>query len=106
MSMKMRSDERMQDFINQINETVKQLMSLSATGDAVKDEDKALILIRGVPRCYNMLVVAMKEAGKIDNFKHVSRSFLNQEMTLMKKEEDYNDDASMSEIAFYGRGYR
>src|SRR4051794_16137290 len=101
MSMKMRSDEGMQDFINWINETAKQLMSLSATGDTVKDEDKALILIRGVPRRYDTLVVAMEEAGKIDDFKHVSRSFLNREMTLKEKEEDYNDDTgASSEMAF------
>ncbi|HEY0433295.1 MAG TPA: reverse transcriptase domain-containing protein [Chitinophagaceae bacterium] len=105
MGMKMKPDEGMQDFINRINETAKQLTSLSATGDAVKDEDKALILIRGVPRRYDTLVVAMEEAGKIDDFKHVSRSFLNREMTLKEKEEDYDDDASAPETAFYGRGY-
>ena len=102
MGMKMKPDEGMQDFINRINETAKQLTSLSM--EAVKDEDKALILIRGVPRRYDTLVVAMEEAGKIDDFKHVSRSFLNREMTLKEKEEDY-DDVSASETAFYGRGH-
>src|SRR4051812_32620181 len=47
----------------------------------------------------------MKKAEKIDDFKHVLRSFLNQEMTLKEKKEDYNDDASELKTAFYERGH-
>src|SRR5215813_7857059 len=50
LSLKMKENETMQHFISWVDELAMQITSLST--DQVSDEDKALVLTRGVPEMY------------------------------------------------------
>ena len=76
LSLKMKSDETIQEFIGRIDEMAERL---SALGDEVKEVDKALILTRGVPDSYKMTVVALQESNNFKDYEHVTNSLLNEE---------------------------
>src|SRR5271163_1184472 len=88
LSLKMKSDETIQEFIGRIDEMAERL---SALGDEVKEVDKALILTRGVPDSYKMTVVALQESNNFKDYEHVTNSLLNEESRCNEKE-DTNDD--------------
>jgi hypothetical protein len=74
----MKDKEGMHDFIHPIKELADQISSLSE--EMVKDEEKALILTRGIPEQYQMIVIAMQEMNKISDYQHVVTSLVNEEM--------------------------
>ena len=94
--LKIKPDERMQEFINRINEMSDQLSALS--DEKVPDKDKVLVLTRGVPNTYRNLVTAMHEAGRLGDYKHVTNSLINEEASQNESNIDTN---TIEEKAFY-----
>src|SRR5262249_47390507 len=81
--MKMKEKETMQQFISRIDEMAEQLTSLS--DDQVSDEDKALVLTRGVPESYTPVILAIQESGQFGDYEHVTTSLLNEETRRNEK---------------------
>ena len=87
----------MQDFIQQINDLADQLSSLSL--ESVSDEEKAIVLTRGVHKSYSNIVVALQETDKIENYEHVVSSLINAETRRIEKGEI--NPTKHDEKAFY-----
>src|SRR5262249_61912804 len=95
--LEMKSNESIQDYANRVDELANQVNSLTTTpADSIKDEDKVLALTRGLPEVYNIVVAAMRESGKLSDYKHVVTSLLNEETRLSGNNDNYD------EKAFYG----
>ena len=106
LGLKMKENERMEEFIRRVDDLADQLASLST--DEVSEEDKAIVLTRGVSESYNTVVTALQEADKLDNYERVVSSLINEETKLIEKGQ-INPDKH-DEKAFYsnsrGRGQR
>src|SRR4051794_31373561 len=64
LSLQMKTDETLEQFISRVDEMADQLTALST--EPVTDEDRALVLTRGVPEKYSTVVIALQESDKID----------------------------------------
>lgn len=95
LSLKMKNNERMTDFIQRIDDMADQLTAL---GDDISNEDKSIVLTRGVSTSYRTTVIAIQEAEKLDNYEHVTNSLINEE-THQNETKDNNDVTG--ENAFY-----
>ena len=76
LSMKMKNNEMVQDVTDRIEEMANHLLSLNK---AVTDEDKALVLTRGVPEHFENVVTALQESDRLDDYDHVTNSLVNAE---------------------------
>ena len=95
LGLTMKETERMQEFVRCIDDLADQISSLSE--EQVKDEQKALILTRGIPEHYSMVVIALQEMNKISNYDHVVTSLMNEET----RHNERNGQSSSNEKAFY-----
>ena len=93
----MKPKESIQEYANCINDLTNQVNSLSILADLIREEDKVLALIRGLPDTYNMVVSAMWESDKLLDYKHIIMSLLNDEL---RQNNGTNED--YDEKAFYG----
>ena len=87
--------ETIHKYIIQFNDLINQINALSDPNDKIKDIDKALILMRGLPATYKVVITAMRQTGKLADYEHVTMSLINEEASL----QDENNDAK----AFYGQ---
>jgi hypothetical protein len=101
LSLRMKTDETINDFVSRVDNLADQLTALSV--EKVDDEDKSLVLTRGVHESYSNVVIAMQESDKLDNYEHVVTSLTNEE--TRRKENDIDE---VNEKAFYSssRGNR
>ena len=86
----------MQDFICCLKDLADQISSLSE--ENVSDEEKALILTRGIPEQYRMNVIAIQEMNKLGDYQHVITSLINEET---RRNEGNNSNKNTYENAFY-----
>jgi transposase InsO family protein len=104
-STKMKDKESIRDFANRVDELANQINSLSTEEvEKVRLEDKAIVITRGVPEKYSMVVIAMQESGKLADYEHVVTSLINEEA---RRDEGNSDSTATSEKAFFssrGRG--
>lgn len=101
--LQMTDKETIKEFANRITELAEQLENISGT--VVPDEDKAIVLMRGIPEIYHSVIVSMQESGNTDSFQHVVNSLLNEESHL---NEGRGESSNSSNQALYsnmrGRG--
>ena len=103
LGLTMKETERMQEFVRRIDDLADQISSLSE--EQVRDEQKALILTRGIPEHYSMVVIALQEMNKIGDYDHVVTSLVNEET----RRNERNGQNLSDEKAFYSNqrgGYR
>ena len=97
LDMQMKSNESIQDFVTRINTMAEQIMSLSE--EKVSNLDKSLILTRGVPEKFRMVIIALQEVNQRADYEHVATSLTNEEMRLNERKKGNGDQDS--ENAFY-----
>ena len=78
-SLRMNEKESIQEFVMCIDETADQLAALSENKEGT-EEDKALILLQGLPETYKMVSIAICESGKAEDYNHIINSLTNEEM--------------------------
>src|SRR4051794_9323504 len=102
--MKMKDNERMEDYIQRVNDLADQLASYST--EKVSNEDKAIVLTQGLPETYSTVVLTLQETGNIEDYEHVVNSLINKETQCIKKGQ--LDAGKNDEKAFYSnnRGNR
>src|ERR1700733_2687449 len=78
-SLQMNEKESIQEFTTCINETTDQLEAFSENKEG-NEEDKALILLRGLLEMYKIVSIAICKSGKAEEYNHVVNSLTNEEM--------------------------
>jgi gag-polypeptide of LTR copia-type/Integrase core domain/GAG-pre-integrase domain len=98
LGLQMKEKETITEFISRVDDMAEQVTALSE--EKVTDEDKSLVLIRGVNDSYKSNVLAIQEGDKLDNYEHVTTSLLNEEMRRNEKSGNNNNNGKQ-ENAFY-----
>jgi len=106
LSNKTPKHQHSKQFVSLLDEITDQLTSLSLDKDAVSDEDKSLVLTRGIPDTYRSVVTALQEADRLDDYEHVTNSLINEEtrQNEKKKENEAADTAYFTSHRGRGRG--
>ena len=76
----MKPKESICKYANYINSLINQINSLSTPVNVIKDDDKVLVLTKGLPKTYCMVTITLHESSQFGNYQHVITSLLNEEM--------------------------
>ena len=95
LSLMMKENERVHDFIRRIENLADQISNLN--GERIKDENKSLILSRGMPDQYTMVIIAIQQMNKLSDYEHVKTSLINEETRRGER----NNQETADKKAFY-----